>query len=127
MGNTGLNGCTSITGHKIMGNTGLAVLSITSGDIQEDTGSVQLCAWQTSGVEVSVHAARESFYWNKTEAALLVDASNTFSCLNRNTALCNIHFLCPSLATILINNYRAPTELLIDGGKFNLLPEGTQH
>ncbi len=32
------------------------------------------------------------------------------------TALDNIQRLCLSIATILINTYRAPTELFIDGG-----------
>ena len=46
---------------------------------------------------------------------LLVDASNAFNSLNRQTALHNIQRLCSSLATALINNYRAPSELYIDG------------
>ena len=35
--------------------------------------------------------------------------------LNRLSALHNIRHLCPALATILINTYRAPTELFVDG------------
>ena len=50
-----------------------------------------------------------------TEAALLVDASNAFNSLNRDAALNNIRFLCPPISTMLINTYRAPTELFIDG------------
>ena len=41
-----------------------------------------------------------------------MDASNTF---NRMLALLNIRHLCPSIATILINCYRDPTDLFIDG------------
>ena len=41
--------------------------------------------------------------------------SNAFNSLNCLIALHNIHHLCPSLATILINSYRAPTELFVDG------------
>ena len=44
----------------------------------------------------------------------LVDASNAFKSLNRQVALHNIRHLCPSLATILINTYREPTELFVD-------------
>ena len=54
----------------------------------------------------------------------MVDASNAFNSLNRFSALNNIRCLCPSLATILINSYRAPTELFIDGDVI-LSREGT--
>jgi len=52
------------------------VLSITSGDIQNAAGSVQLCAGQIAGVEAAVHAVRECFQEDDVEAAMLVDASN---------------------------------------------------
>ena len=92
-----------------------AVLAITRGDIQEATGSFQLCAGQISGCEAAVHSVRECFLEDDTQAALLVDASNAFNSGNRLSALHNIRHLCPSIATILINTYRAPTELFIDG------------
>ncbi len=50
-----------------------------------------------------------------TEAVLLVDASNAFNSLNRQTALRNVRHLCPPLANILINTYRKPSELYADG------------
>ena len=71
-------------------------------------GCLQLCAGQISGIEAAVHAVRTLFKKEETEALLLVDASNAFNSLNRQTALLNIQRLCPSLATILINTYRAP-------------------
>ena len=101
-----------------------AVLRITGGDIQDATGSVQLAGGQIAGVEAAIHAVREKFLQDETEAALLVDASNAFNSLNRNTSLHNIRFLCPALSTILINSYRAPTELFIDG-EVLLSQEGT--
>jgi len=75
---------------------------------------VQLCAGQIAGVEVAVHAVCECFQENDLEAVLLVDASNAFNSLNRDAILHNIRFLCPSIDTILINTYRAPTDLFID-------------
>ena len=63
---------------------------------------------QISGIETAVHAVRTLFKKEETEALLLVDASNAFNSLNRQTALLNIQRLCPSLATILINTYTAP-------------------
>ena len=88
---------------------------MTSGDVQDAAGSVQLCAGQIAGVEAAVHAVQKSFRQDETEAALLVDASNAFNFLNRDAALHNIRFLCPSISTILINTYRVPTELFMDG------------
>ena len=92
-----------------------AILTITRGDIQEAAGSLQLCAGQLSGIEAAVHAVRTLFQRAETEAVLLVDANNAFNSLNRQTALHNIRRLCPPLATILINTYRASTELIVDG------------
>ena len=77
--------------------------------------SLQLCAGRISGTEAAVHAVRTLFQWEETEAVLLVDASNAFNTLNRQTALHNIQRLCPPLSTIIINTYRDPTELFIDG------------
>ena len=92
-----------------------AILTIAKTDIQDAAGSVQLCAGQISGIEAAVHAVDSLFQQENTEAILLVDASNAFNSLNRLTALHNIRHLCPSLATVLINSYRTPTQLFIDG------------
>ena len=92
-----------------------AVLTVTRGDIQDTAGSVQLCAGQIAGVEAAVHAVQECFQQDGTEAVLLVDASNAFNSLNRNAALHNNRSLCPSISTMLINTYRVPTDLFIDG------------
>ena len=92
-----------------------AILSVTRLDIQEAAGSLQLCAGQISGIEAAVHATDQLFKQEDTEAILLVDATNAFNSLNRLSALHNIQRLCPSLATALINTYREPTELFVDG------------
>ena len=52
---------------------------------------------------------------NECEAALLVDASNTFNCINRQAALHNISMLCPSFSLILQNTYGAPVRLFVVG------------
>ena len=44
-----------------------AVLGVTRPDIQEATGSVQLCAGQTAGVESTVHAVHDCFRQEGTE------------------------------------------------------------
>ena len=101
-----------------------AVLSIIRVDIQEATGSLQLCSGQTSGCEAAVHALNEAYHQDDAEAVLLVDATNAFNCLNREAALRNIQHLCPPLATILINTYRQPVNLFVDGSTL-LSQEGT--
>ena len=83
-----------------------------------------LCAGQIAGIETGVHAVHTLFQKEDTEAVLLVDASNAFNALNRQTALHNIRRLCPALATPLINTYRAPSELYMDGDVL-LTQEGT--
>lgn len=92
-----------------------AVLFVTKGDIQDAAGSLQLCAGQIAGIEAAVHAMRSIFASVDTEAVLLVDASNAFNSLNRQVALRNARHLCPPLANILINTYRNPSELFVDG------------
>ena len=92
-----------------------AVLSVVRADIIDAAGSLQLSAGQIAGVEAAVHAIRGSFDEQETEGLLLVDAENAFNLLNRQTALCNIRHLCPSLLTILINCYRCAADLFVDG------------
>ena len=85
---------------------------------------MQLCAGQVAGIEAGVHAVHTLFQKEDTEAVLLVDASNAFNALNRQTALHNIRRLCPALAIPLINTYRAPSDLYMDGDVL-LSQEGT--
>ncbi len=49
-------------------------LKVVKGEIQEATGSKQLCTGQISGVEAAIHTARECFLKEDTEAVLLIDA-----------------------------------------------------
>ncbi len=79
---------------------------------------------ETGGIEAAVHAVRTAFESDENEAVLLADASNAFNSLNRQATLHNIRRLCPPLATILVNTYRAPTELFVDGDAI-LSQEGT--
>ena len=92
-----------------------AVLSVISNDIQHAAGSLQLCAGQPSGGEAAVHSMREVFNNDDTEGMLLIDATNAFNSLNRAVALHNIQRLCPAFSTILVNTYRHPASLFVDG------------
>ena len=53
-------------------------------------------------VEAAIHATQKLFRKDETEAVLLVDAFNSLNCI---VALRNIRFVCPPLATTLINTY----------------------
>ena len=50
-----------------------------------------------------------------TEGLLFVDTTNAFNTLNREAALRNIQVLCPSLANVVLNTYRLPPSLYING------------
>ena len=77
------------------------------------------------GCEAAIHAVRDLFSDASSEAALLVDASNAFNCVNRQAALHNISILCPALSTILHNTYGAPTRLFVTGQGEISSSEGT--
>ena len=81
------------------------------------SGSLQVCAGHKSGSEAAIHAMRELFEHDNSDAVLLIDASNAFNSLNRAAALHNIRILCPSIATYAINTYREPARLFIVGGQ----------
>ena len=101
-----------------------AVLSTFHEDILEASGALQLCGGQVAGVEAAIHAIRSCFQEESTEGVLLVDATNAFNSLNRQTALYNIQFLCPTLATLVINCCRNFAELFV-GGSMLQSAEGT--
>ncbi len=101
------------------------VMKVVKPDVMEASGSLQLCAGQPSGSEAAIHAMRNIFDADDTDAILLIDASNAFNSLNRAAALHNIRILCPTIATYVINTYRLPTRLFITGGQELKSSEGT--
>ena len=101
-----------------------AILTVIRDDLQDAAGSTQLCAGQIAGVEAAIHFMRSCLTSDDTEAVLMVDASNAFNSLNRECALHNIRYVCPSIATVLINTYRRATELFV-GDSTLLSTEGT--
>ena len=88
------------------------------GNIREDiinaAGPLQTCAGLKSGIEASIHAMRNVFESNETEALLLVDADNAFNRLNRKAALHNIRELCPPFARFLNNTYQNHARMIIN-------------
>ena len=83
----------------------------TKDDLKEAAGFLQLCAGQTTGIEAAIHAMTAFILDDNTEG-ILSYWWNIFNALNRHTAL---QYLCPTLATILINIYRDATELFLNG------------
>ena len=96
-----------------------------SDEIQEAGGSLQVSTGLKGGAEAAIHAMKNIFELETTEAVILVDASNAFNRLNRRVALHNIQYLCPNFSTVLINTYRNPARLFISGGGEILSMEGT--
>ena len=69
---------------------GKAIAITITEDIQEACGALQVCAGRISGCETAVHAMRQVYDSQQTKAVLLVNASNAFNSLNRESALRNI-------------------------------------
>ena len=103
-----------------------SVMKVVKPDVMSASGSLQLCAGQPSGSEAAIHAMRNIFDEDDTEAILLIDASNAFNSLNRAAALNNIRILCPMVATYAINTYRLPIRLFVLGGQEMKSSEGTK-
>ena len=104
---------------------GKCVTKVTKPDVIDASGSLQVCAGHKSGSEAAIHAMRELFEHDNSDAVLLIDASNAFNSLNRAAALHNIRVLCPSIATYAINTDREPARLFIVGGQELRSSEGT--
>ena len=88
-------------------------MKVVKPDVIDASGSLQVCAGQSSGSEAAIHAMRNIFDADDTDAILLIDASNAFNALNRAAALHNTGILCPITATYAINTYRLPSRLFI--------------
>ena len=87
---------------RIMGK---CVTKVSKLDVIDASGSLQVCAGHKSGSEAAIHAMRELFEHDNSDAVLLIDASNAFNSLNRAAALHNIRVLCPSIYSDLHNKY----------------------
>ena len=96
-------------------------------ELIDSAGPLQTCAGMPGGIEAAIHAMREIFHDNDTEAMILVDAENAFNSLNRKASLLNMNAICPEFAKYLVNTYREPSRLYINGadGQYILSEEGT--
>ena len=69
---------------------GKCVIRVTKPDVIDACGSLEVCAGLQCGSEAAIHAMRNIFDADETDAVLLVDASNAFNALNRAAALHNV-------------------------------------
>ena len=60
-----------------------------------------------------------------THAVLLVDTENAFNTITRKVMSHNLTFICPIIATYIINGYATPLRLFIADGEEILSSEGT--
>ena len=103
---------------------GKAILQIIGPAVERATGCLQLCGGQECGIEAAIHAMRSAYERNDVHGVIFADASNAFNRLNREVCLRNVQRLCPELAPALINTYRSPAQLFVDG-EVILSGEGT--
>ena len=106
---------------------GKAVSWIIKPEAMLASGPLQVAAGLKSGAEAAIHAMRQMYEDDDTEALILVDANNAFNKMNRIVALHNVQVICPEIAQYLINTYRNPSRLIITGDTNNeiLSLEGT--
>ena len=54
-------------------------MSVTREDVKESCSEVQMCAEHEAGCEATIHAMKEMYENEESEAILLVDAANAFN------------------------------------------------
>ena len=92
---------------------GKVIVSVLKEDVIKCTGTLQVCAGQEAGIKAAIHSMNMIYEDENTDAILLVDASNAFNSLNRQSFLHNISHLCPSIARFVKNCYSTPSRLFI--------------
>ena len=70
---------------------GKVITMIFKKDITDAAGPLQLSAGQEAGAEAAIHAMRDIFANEDTEAFLLIDAENVFNYISRKVMLLEFH------------------------------------
>ncbi|XP_066918884.1 uncharacterized protein [Clytia hemisphaerica] len=100
-------------------------MSIVKTHVKNSVGSLQVCAGQEAGCEAAIHAMKDVFDHEDTEAVLLIDAANAFNSINRKAFVHNIGIICPAIAQYVENSYTKPSRLFVIGGVEISSNEGT--
>ena len=108
-------------GEVLIRITGRVIMMTIKKDITDAVGPLQLSAGQEAGAEAAIHAMRDIFANQDTEAVFLIDAENTFNFINLKVMLHNLNFICP----IITNSYITFARLFIIGGGEILSKKGT--
>ena len=74
-----------------------------------------MCGGQECGIEAAIHAMHDTFHEEDVDAVLMADASNAFHRLNREACMRNVAHLCPAITPAIVNCYRQPACLFVDG------------
>ena len=98
---------------------GKCIMAVTREDVKLAAGNLQVCVGHQAGGEATTHAMQEIFKDKEVEAAILVDATNTFNSINREAMLLNIAVKCPEINRYVQNCYGKPSKLFIVDGKQN--------
>ena len=69
------------------------ITRILAEEIKEAAGALQACDGQNAGAETVIHAMSSVFEEERTDAVLLIDASNAFNQMNRAASLHKIRIL----------------------------------
>ena len=104
---------------------GKAVMSTTKEHVKKSVGSLQVCAGQEAGCEAAIHAMKDIFQQEDTEAVLLIDAANAFNSINRKAFVHNVCIICPEISMYVENCYNKPSRLFVIGGVEVSSTEGT--
>jgi len=70
----------------------------------------------SSGSEGAIHAMRRMYASENTDTVILFDAANAFNNLNREALVHNIKYVCPEIATYVVNCYVITARLFVIGG-----------
>ena len=98
-------------GEVLRGIVGNAILSVIKPEVISSVGNLQPCGGREGGCEAAVHAMKDIFNAQSTDAVLLVDADNAFNSLNRAVLLPFVYYLCPHMAIYIRNCYSTPSSL----------------
>ena len=72
-----------------------------------------MCGGQECGIEAAIHAMHATF--SSVDAVLMANTSNALNRLNREACMRNVALLCPNIMPTIINCYRHPARLFVDG------------
>ena len=112
-------------GEVLRSIAGKVIMMVFKKDITNAAGPAQHSGGQEAGAEAAIHAMRDIFANEDTEAVLLIEAENTFNSINRKVMPHNLNFICSIITTYITNCYITPTKLFTIGGGELLSKEGT--